>query len=383
MFEDLREVRLQKMQALRARGISPYPERYPRTHTLKDAYGIASELDVDETGESVSVAGRVLTIRSFGKLTFFHLQDGSGRCQAALDEKVVGKESLERFAEYVDMGDHVGLVGTTGKTKKGEPTVFATEWTFLSKALRPLPEKWHGLQDVEARQRDRVLDLVSNQATRDRFRLRTRLTKALRTYLDDHGFEEVETPVLQTKVSGALARPFVTHHNALDIDLVLRIAPETWLKQCVAGGMDRVYEFARCFRNEGMDPSHLQDFTMLEWYAAYWNYEDNMDFTQELILHILDEVLGTRLIQYGDREIDFSPPWPRRELRDLVLQDSGIDYVEHPDAPSLLAAIHDKGIALEREDLDQLSRGTLIDLLYKKVARPHLLHPCFVTAPGV
>ena len=194
------------------------------------------------------------------------------------------------------MGDHVGVVGRTGRTKKGEPTVFADEWTFLSKALRPLPEKWHGLSDVEARQRDRVLDLVANPGTRDRFRLRTRFVKAMRRYLDDHGFEEVDTPVLQTKASGALARPFLTHHNALDIELVLRIAPETWLKQCVAGGLDRVYEVARCFRNEGMDPSHLQDFTMVEWYAAYWNYQDNMDFTEGLILHLLDEVVGSRRV---------------------------------------------------------------------------------------
>ena len=375
MFEDLREVRLQKMRALREAGINPYAERFPRTHSLAEAYALAEE----QAGQNVVVAGRVMTVRAFGKLTFFHLQDGSGRCQIALDQAAVGREALDAFAQYVDMGDHVGVVGRTGRTKKGEPTVFADEWTFLSKALRPLPEKWHGLSDIEARQRDRVLDLVANPGTRDRFRLRTRFVKGMRRYLDDHGFEEVDTPVLQTKASGALARPFLTHHNALDMELVLRIAPETWLKQCVAGGLDRVYEVARCFRNEGMDPSHLQDFTMVEWYAAYWNYQDNMDFTEGLVLHLLDEVVGSRRITYAGREIDFTPPWPRRELRDLVLEDSGIDYLEHPDAASLRSAIKERGIQLEREDVEQLARGTLIDLLYKKVSRPKLVNPVFVT----
>lgn len=378
MFEDLRDVRLHKVRALREAGFEPFAERFPRTCTLSEAYGRAEGLDVGAEGEEVAVAGRVMTIRSFGKLAFFHLQDGSGRCQVALDERVVGKEALERFTRFVDMGDHVGVKGRTGRTKKGEPTVFASEWTFLSKALRPLPEKWHGLADMEARQRDRVIDLVSNPATRERFRLRSRFVNVLRRTLDENGFEEVDTPVLQTKVSGALARPFVTHHNALDLALVLRIAPETWLKQCVAGGMDRVYEVARCFRNEGTDPSHLQDFTMVEWYAAYWNYRDNMDFTEGLILRLLDEVVGSRTITCAGTEIDFTLPWPRMELRDLLRRDAGIDYVEYPDAASLRAVIREKGIVLERDDLDQLGRGKLIDLLYKKVTRPKLVDPVFV-----
>ncbi|MFV1959679.1 MAG: lysine--tRNA ligase [Planctomycetota bacterium] len=379
MFDDLRETRVQKMRELREAGILPYAERYPRTHALSEAGRIAREQADDQGGETVRVAGRVLTVRSFGKLTFFHLQDGSGRCQVALDRRTVGAEVMDRFKRFVDMGDHVGVEGTTGRTRKGEPTIFATGFTFLSKALRPLPEKWHGLAEIEARQRDRVLDLVTNPQTRARFRLRTAFLRVLRHYLDDHGFEEVETPVLQTKVSGALARPFVTHHHDLDIDLVLRIAPETWLKQCVAGGMDRVYEVARCFRNEGMDPSHLQDFTMVEWYAAYWNYRDNMDFTEGLVLHLLDEVVGGRQVRYGEQEIDFTPPWPRVNLRDLVLQDAGIDYAEHATAASLLGAIRERGIALERDDLEGLGRGSLIDILYKKVSRPRLVDPAFVT----
>jgi lysyl-tRNA synthetase class 2 len=270
------------------------------------------------------------------------------------------------------------VAGTTGLTKKGEPSVWASSWTFLSKALRPLPEKWSGLADPEARQRERYLDLVSNPGTRERFRFRTRFVRELRRYLDEHGFEEVDTPVLQTKVSGALARPFVTHHNAMDMRCVLRIAPETWLKQCVAGGMDRVYEVARCFRNEGMSPAHLQDFTMVEWYAAYWNYQDNMDFTEGLILHLVDALLGTRRVTIGEATLDFTPPWPRVPLRELIRRDAGLDYEDHPDADGLRAAIRERGIHLEVEGLASLSRGSLIDQLYKKVSRPKLVDPTFV-----
>lgn len=378
---DLRQVRIDKLNLLRERGILPYAERYERSHRLTEAFGLAEEQagEGPEDGTELSVAGRVLTVRQFGKLTFLHLLDGSGRCQIALDERTVGKEAMELFRDVVDLGDHIGVQGRTGRTKKGEPTVWGTGWTFLSKSLQPLPEKWHGLSDPEERQRARYLDLISNPETRARFRLRTRFVKEMRAYLDAHDFEEVDTPILQTKASGALARPFFTHHNAMDMPCVLRIAPETWLKQCVAGGMDRVYEVARCFRNEGMDPSHLQDFTMVEWYAAYWNYEDNMQFTEGMILHLLDTLLSSRQVTYDGRTIDFAPPWPRVSFRDLIFRDAGIDYDEHPTAASLLAAIREKKIELDRDDLDKLGRGNLIDVLYKKVSRPKLVNPTFLT----
>ena len=375
MANDQREVRLQKLEALKAAGIRPYADRYPTTHPLDAA---RKEAETTE-GTKVRVAGRVMTARAFGQLTFVHLQDASGRCQVALDASVVGADALARFDKLVDLGDFVGIEGTTWKTKKGEPTVRATGWTFLAKALRPLPEKWHGLSDRETCYRERHLDLLVNPETRARFKLRSRLVRELRAYLDAHGFEEVETPVLAAKATGALARPFLTHHNALNIQCALRIAPETWLKKCVAGGIDRVYEVARCFRNEGMDPSHLQDFTMCEWYAAYWDFRDNMDFTQGLILHLIDHAVGSRRVRWGANEIDFTPPWPRVSLRDLVLKDSGIDYDACPDAASLRAAIARKGIRLDRDDLDQLGRGNLIDVLYKKVSRPKLVSPVFVT----
>ena len=376
MANDQREVRLQKLERLKAEGIRPYADRYPTTHSLLGARAEAEKAE----GTPVRVAGRVMTARSFGKLTFATLQDASGRCQVALDATTVGEEALSRFDRLVDLGDFVGVEGATFQTKKGEPTVKAAAWTFLSKALRPLPEKWHGLSDRETCYRERHLDLLVNPETRERFRLRSRVVRELRSYLDGHGFEEVDTPVLAAKATGALARPFVTHHNALDITCALRIAPETWLKKCVAGGIDRVYEVARCFRNEGMDPSHLQDFTMCEWYCAYFDFRDNMDFTEGLILHLLDRALGRRTVTWGGLEIDFAPPWPRKSLRDLILADSGIDYDACLDAASLRAAIMAKGIRLDRDDLDQLGRGPLIDVLYKKVSRPRLVSPVFVTS---
>ena len=378
-LDEQRQVRLGKLKLLREAGIQPYADRFERNHCMVSARMQAEQqASEDPSGDEVRVAGRVMTVRKFGKLLFCHMQDASGRCQIAMDERTIGRESMALFDRVVDLGDHIGVVGKTGRTKKGEPTVWADSWTFLSKTLRPLPEKWKGLSDIEARQRERYLDLVSNPETRQRFRFRTKFIRTLRAYLDAHRFEEVDTPVLQTKASGALAKPFTAHHNALGMDVVLRIAPETWLKQCVAGGLDRVYEIARCFRNEGMDPSHLQDFSMCEWYAAYWNFRDNMDFTEELILHLLDELLGTRKITVGDNEIDFAPPWPRVSMRDLIVGDAGIDIAEFETAEALRAEITSRGIQLERDDLEKLGRGTLIDLLYKKVSRPKLISPVFV-----
>lgn len=413
MSNEQREVRLQKLELLRAAGLRPYADRYPRTHDLARAQALARGQAEGRAGPVVRTAGRVLTLRAFGKLTFATLLDGSGTCQVGFDAAVLGAASADLLARVLDLGDFVGVEGPTGTTRKGEPTVWASAWTFLGKTLRPLPEKWHGLSDVERRQRQRYLDLLSNRdagetglrayphlgydpavvapsawrpfdpvrAQRDtltRFRFRAAFVEALRASLLGHGFEEVDTPVLQTKASGALAKPFWSRHNALDLPCVLRIAPETWLKQCVAGGFDRVFEIARCFRNEGMDPSHLQEFTMAEWYSAWWDYRDNMDFTEGLILHLLDRLLGTRRARFGDREIDFTPPWPRISLRDLVHRDSGIDIEAHADAAALRAAIAARGIRLDRDDLERLGRGTLIDVLYKKVSRPHLTSPVFV-----
>jgi len=371
-LHDQREVRLQKLNAIRAQGLNPYPERFERTHT------IAETIRTPEGTEGIATAGRLVLIRVIGKLTFAHIQDLGGKIQIALSKSEIGEQKYKWFLDHFDIGDFIGVRGKLIKTRTGELTVDVADYVFLGKALRPLPEKWHGLRDVEACYRRRYLDLVMNENTRNRFALRTRIARTIREFLDREGFLEVETPILQTKPSGARAKPFATHHNALDIQMYMRIAPETYLKRLIAGGYDKVYEFGRCFRNEGMDPSHVQDFTMLEYYCAYWNFEDNMDFTEKFIKHALLDVLGRLTITYGETQINFEGAWPRVSMRDLLLKDSGIDIDKHTTADSLRAEIKKKGI--EIEDLDRLSRGPMIDSLYKKVSRPKIVQPMFLTA---
>ncbi len=371
MSEDLRQVRLDKLHRLRELGVPVYPDRFERTHTLGEAAQLAPG-----TG-GLRLAGRVIAARTFGKLTFAHLSDLGDKLQIALEKSSLDEATWSLFHDLVDRGDFVGVDGELFTTKKGELTLRVQSLTFLGKSLMPLPEKWHGIKDADLRQRRRYLDLIMSPETRDRFRQRTATMRALRRFLDTEGFDEVETPTLQTVASGATARPFHTHHNALDIPLSLRIAPETWLKRLVVGGYDKVYEFARCFRNEGMDPSHLQEFTLLEYYCAYWNWEDNMKFTERLIRQVIEEVLGEPRITWRGREIDFSGEWPRIDMRDLVLEHAGIDIEAHPDVASLRAAVRDKGLAIEK--LDQLGRGNLVDAIYKQTAREQLIQPCFLT----
>lgn len=371
-MSDLPEYRIQKLQQLTDAGTSVWPEKFAVTHTLL----AGAELADDTRG--VRIAGRVVAIRKLGKLTFAHLQDVEGRLQFALKKDLLG-ERYDFFHQTVDIGDFVGVTGTTFTTKTGEKTVLADDYVYLGKALRELPEKWHGLSDVELRYRQRYLDLITNEESRRVFLLRTRTIKALRNFLDSRGFMEVETPILTNQASGALAKPFITHHNALDIDVYLRIAPETYLKRCIVAGFNHVYEVARCFRNEGISPVHLQDFTMVEGYSAYWNYQDNMQMLRELILHILGEVFGSFQIKIGEHTIDFSQPWPVVSFRELILKDAGIDIDDYADGPSLLQAIRRHGITLEHDNLEALGKGNLIDVLYKKVSRPQMIAPVFLT----
>ncbi len=371
MSDDLRQQRLDKHARLAARGMSPHPERFERTHTLAEASALP-----DGT-QGVSIAGRLVAVRAFGKLTFAHLEDFRGRMQIALERGVVDEASWEVFHDLLERGDFVGVRGPIFTTKKGELTLRVESLVVLGKALLPLPEKWHGLKDAELRQRRRYLDLVMSGECRARFRTRSKVVSVMRRFLEEHGFDEVETPVLQTVPSGAAARPFRTHHNALDLEVYLRIAPETWLKRLVAGGYDRVFEFARCFRNEGMDPSHLQDFTMLEYYCAYWNWEDNLRFTERLVRHVIAEVCGTLKLAWRGTEIDFSGEWPRLDMGTLLREKTGIDLDAHPTAEGLREAIRAKGIALERAGT--LGRGNLVDALYKATVRDGLVQPCFLT----
>lgn len=382
------EERKKKLQELRSLGIQPYPERFERTHSIQELRMLSEkkpprtlEQIVADPDCTLKIAGRLMLLRPHGKLTFSQLRDFSGDIQICFMHDFTGSESY-KLLKKIDMADFMGVQGELFITKHGELTLLVQKYQLLGKALRPLPEKFHGLQDVEAKYRYRYLDMLSDPQSYQRFLYRTRLITTLRRLLDENRFIEVETPILTTVASGAAAKPFITHHHALDMELFLRIAPETYLKRCIVGGFDRVYEFAKCFRNEGMDPSHLQEFTMLEYYAAYWNFEDNMAFTEKLIIETLNALHGSLKVQCPDHEgkeqlINFTPPWPRLHFSELIMKDSGIDILEYyQNAAGLRSAIRAKKLQIDR--MDTMSYGNLCDALYKKVSRPLLIQPAFV-----
>ncbi|MBQ7668304.1 MAG: lysine--tRNA ligase [Clostridia bacterium] len=367
------EVRKAKLKKISEK-VKAYPERYETTHKLSE---VAS---LEDGTQNVSIAGRILAKRGHGKMAFIVLSDIEGKAQASMKYDLLGEEKFNFFMDNIDIGDFIGVTGEVFTTHTGEKTVRAADYTFLGKCLRPLPEKWHGLVDIEACYRQRYLDLIMNDETKRRFLLRTKLVASIRSFLQGKGFLEVETPILQSKPSGALARPFITHHNALDIDVYLRIAPETYLKRLVVGGFTNVFEIGRCFRNEGISKNHLQDFTMIEGYSAYYNYKDNMKLMQEMFKYILNELFGTLTIKIGDKEIDFSKDWKELSFKDAILRDCGIDIDKHENEKTLLAEIKEKGIQLECDNVESLGKGNLIDQLYKKVSRPSIIEPTFLVA---
>ena len=353
---------------------NPYPERYDVTHSLKDASTLADEVN------GVRVAGRIVFMRKMGKMSFLKLRDIEGDLQISIKIDLVGEEAYEFFKSNVDIGDFIGAEGEIFTTHTGEKTLRADSFAFLGKALKPLPEKFHGLTDLEACYRQRYVDLIMNEETRKRFQIRVKFIRELRHYLDNLGYMEIETPILNNKASGATARPFKSHHNALDLDVFLRIAPETYLKRAVVGGIPKVYEVARCFRNEGMDASHLQDFTMVEGYQAYFNYEDNMKLIQNMLQTIIMNIFGTLKIQVGDKEVDMSGDWGRVSFRELLIKYANIDIEEYNTKEKLLAKIIENKIEVDSETpLENLGFGNLVDVLYKKVARPHMLGPVYLT----
>ena len=367
------QVRIDKLEEIR-KYTNPYPERYETTHSLKEARNL-----VDGT-KDVSIAGRIVFMRKMGKLSFLKLRDIEADIQVSIMFDLVGEEKYAFFKKLVDVGDFVGVKGEIVTTQTGEKTLRANELTFLGKALKPLPEKFHGLTDPELCYRNRYVDMIMNEDTRKRFLTRMNFIKELRHYLDDHGYYEVETPILNNKPSGATARPFQAHHNALDLDVYLRIAPETYMKRSIVAGIPRVYEIARCFRNEGMDATHLQDFTMLEAYQSYYNYKDNMKFIRELLQTIIEKLYGTLTIQIGDKMVDMSGKWPEVSFRDLILKYSDIDINIFNTKETLLAKIKEEKLDIDSETpLENLGYGNLVDQLYKKVARPNVIDPIYLT----
>ncbi len=367
------EQRKEKLEQLKDSGINPFANDFKPTHLASDLMSKYSELSEDELkdfSDEFSLAGRVMAIRDFGKSLFLHIADRSGRIQGYIKRDVVGEDEHKAFKKFVDLGDFVGIKGNLFKTRTGELTLNVTEYKFLTKSLHPLPEKWHGLKDVEIRYRQRYLDLVSNPEIKEIFLTRSKIIKLIREFLDNRDFVEVETPILHPIAGGAAARPFETHHNALDLDLVLRIAPELYLKRLVVGGIERVYEIGRTFRNEGVSTQHNPEFTMLELYQAYATYEDLMDMTEELICHISHEIKNTLKFEYEGVEIDLTRPWKRMEISESIREELG-DEVLSDDKELFKKAdslgIDHKGI-----------RGKAITEIFECIFEERLINPTFV-----
>ena len=371
--KELMATRAEKERKAVEYGWQAHPERYEVTHSIEECRNLA-----DGT-KNVSIAGRVMAKRKMGKISFIDISDISGHIQLVMKRDDLKEDEYRKIHEILDIGDFIGVKGDVFTTQSGEKSVQVYEFQFLGKALRPLPEKFHGLVNQEALYRERHLDLIMNDDTKKRFLLRSKFVKTLREFLDNNGFIEVETPILQNTASGATAKPFVAHHNADDMDVFLRISPELTLKKLIIGGFNNVYEVARDFRNEGIDANHLQDFTMVEGYSAYWNYEDNMKFLQKTIIYIIKKLYNDDLkVKIGDQEIYFGGEWPAVSFRDLLLKDCGIDIDKYDTASSLLAEIKNKGIKLEADNIENLGRGNLIDQLYKKVSRPKIIAPTYL-----
>lgn len=368
-----RVVRMEKLRTVRAGGIDPYPSTSARTHEVA---ALLADFDrIAEAKDPVTVCGRLKSVRGHGGACFADLEDGSGKIQLHLKVDVLGANAYEFFEQRVDHGDFLQVTGTAFTTKRGERSVEATAIVLLAKALRPLPDKRHGLADVEIRYRKRYLDLIANPEVRGIFRKRSLIVQTIREFFTEGGFMEVETPVLQTIAGGASARPFVTHHHALDINLFLRVAPELHLKRLIVGGFERVFELGRSFRNEGIDHAHNPEFTSIEAYQAYADYREHMEMTERLMARLMEKVNGgASTIETDGMTVDLAGPYPRLTFRDAILQHAGIDIEQYPDRASLAKAAEGKGVKVESAD----DRGAILDNLYKKTVRPNLVAPTFL-----
>ena len=348
---------------------NPYPAKYERTNTLKEAK------ELEDGTKDVKLCGRVGFARKMGKLSFVKIKDLEANFQLEFREDVIGEEKYDFFKRLIDSGDFIGAKGEIFTTQTGEKTLRVEEFTFLGKALRPLPEKFHGLQDTELKYRERYVDLITNEESRKVFVGRSKFYLFLRNYLDKHGFMEVETPIIQTSVSGATAKPFFTHYNALDLDCNLRIAPECYLKELIAGGYDKVYEVAKCFRNEGMDPQHNPEFTQVEWYASYWDYEDNIVFFEDFLKEAFTYLTGSPIITYQGNELDFSKPFERINYVEKMREILGFDFLNETDINEYKDKVVEKGFFTLKDMAEYKSISQLTDFLYKKLLRANIVGP--------
>jgi lysyl-tRNA synthetase, class II len=376
-LNELLQQRRAKIESFEAAGLNPFANDFKVTHTSEKI--LATHLDDDKDKlETLDVeyrlAGRVMARRDFGKAAFLQLQDGSGRVQVYVARNQVGEESFELFKKY-DIGDIVGVVGAPFRTKTDEFSLRASEIRLLTKSLLPLPEKWHGLTDVETRYRQRYLDMIVNPDVRETFKKRSRIISLMRDFMIDNDYLEVETPMMHPVAGGATAKPFVTHHNTLDMDLFLRIAPELYLKRLVVGGFDRVFEINRSFRNEGISIRHNPEFTMIEFYQAYATYHDLMDLTEKMICHITKEVCGSLVIPYGDKDVDLTPPWDRLTLKEAIIKYGKVEMAVLEDRERSLAYADTLGLNPDKN----IGHGKLLAELFDEVAEPNLWQPTFIT----
>jgi lysyl-tRNA synthetase class 2 len=374
---ELIQQRIKKLQSLRREGIAPYPNDFRVTHTSRDLHEAFDSLPDEElksVGETFHLAGRIMAIRDFGKASFIQIQDRKGRIQVYIQKAIVGEPAFQLF-KTLDIGDLIGLEGKIFRTKTRELTIQAQSFRLLVKSLRPLPEKWHGLTDIEARYRQRYLDLITNPRAKEIFLARIKAIQMIRDFFAQRDFLEVETPMLHPIPGGATAKPFNTHHNALDMELYMRVAPELFLKRLVIGGLERIFEINRCFRNEGISTLHNPEFTMLEFYQSYATYEEMMKMTEELLGSMVKKIHGGFHLTYQGKDLDFTPPWRRIHYKESLLEHGRVDAAVLHDPSKAVELAKRLGLELKRGT----SHGKVLDDLFKELVEPHLLQPTFVT----
>ncbi|AUM97302.1 lysine--tRNA ligase [Clostridium botulinum] len=370
---ELMKERFQKLKELQANGKDPFDVyKVERTHTSKEVKENYEDLE----GKTVTVAGRLMSKRVHGKAGFSDIHDRYGKIQLYIKINDVGEEKLKEYKTF-DIGDIISVTGTVFKTKTGETSIHITDFQLVCKSLRPLPEKWHGLKDPDLRYRQRYVDLIINQDVRDTFIKRTAIIKAMREFLDNRGFLEVETPILSPIAGGAAAKPFITHHNALDIDMYLRIATELYLKRLIVGGFEKVYEIGKNFRNEGIDIRHNPEFTAIELYEAYADYNDMMEITENMVAYICEKVLGTTKVQYEGTEIDFTPPWRRLTMVDAVKEYAGVDFNSIKDDIEARTIAKEKHVEFKKE-LKDCTKGDVLIGLFEEFCEDKLMQPTFI-----
>lgn len=375
-LNDQLKVRREKMKTLREKGLDPFGKKFERSHDTQqiiEEYNNLDKEEVDSKNISVSLAGRIMTKRGKGKAGFAHIQDLTGQIQIYVRQDAVGEDQYSTF-DSSDLGDIVGVSGTLFKTKVGELSIKVEDFTFLTKALRPLPEKFHGLKDIEQRYRQRYLDLITSDDSKKTFINRSKIIQSMRRYLDTNGYLEVETPMMHSIAGGASARPFITHHNALDMTLYMRIAIELHLKRLIVGGLEKVYEIGRVFRNEGVSTRHNPEFTMLELYEAYADYLDIMSLTENMIAHIAQDVLGTTTVQYGDYEVDLKPGWARLHMVDAIKEYTGVDFWKRMSKEEAHQLAKEHGV----EVTEHMMYGHIVNEFFEQKVEEKLIQPTFI-----